>query len=321
MAKKKRGNQGKDEITKSVGSKPEQNKEDAMKRKKQKVGQGSPLMGVAEKKKSHHKPHKKSSIEYLIRFNATKREPQDIAHHPKDFVEKQEYECIRSLLTHDRPVEGVWGAGDPDIWIERQHFLVWCDDGKRHKVGMYCDETGKLKGLLPNHRVNAMIDAGRFTTKGFDCIGKSHNQNIKDEYGCNFLVGDVIIKVDAGKPLPDLSIFGDSPVAFLLREKTPNLDMKKEYGESLAGNMIQSTMKKTPVPSGFYTSLEYHDLIKNRKWIPHDYNYGIEDSSENNEYRALLQSWGVEGSSGSHGSSGSFRRSGGPHITYAIIRG
>ena len=73
---------------------------------------------------------------------------------------------VRSLLTHRRAKpHGKWGDGDENLVVEIAKFTFWCDDGKLRELTIFIDEDGQRKSLFPNHRANALIDAGRFTPK------------------------------------------------------------------------------------------------------------------------------------------------------------
>ena len=73
-----------------------------------------------------------------------------------------------------------------------------------------------------------MINAARFTTKTFDTIGHCQNQNLKDSWGSNYFVGDVYFQVPAGYPFPDLLVFGDNPIHFIMQDRRPSDQMKKK---------------------------------------------------------------------------------------------
>ena len=93
-------------------------------------------------------------------------------------------------------------SGSESLILKRQTMSFWCTDGKRHKLDYLCDGEGKDKYLLPNHRVNALIHAGRFTSKDFDNIAPSRNQELKDTWGSNYCVGDVYFVLPDGCWMP-----------------------------------------------------------------------------------------------------------------------
>ena len=164
-------------------------------------------------------------------------------------------------------------AGPTGVRIERTSLEFWTDDGKTHYFEFIYDEDRKKKGLPPNHNVNAMIHAARFTTKNFDTVEHSRNQELKDSYGSNYIVGDVYIVVPARCPFPDLLIFGDNPIEFIKQERTPSTQMKQEYGTEVAGHMLNSRMKKN-TPSRFCgTSNQTEEVINNLEWMFVDYRF------------------------------------------------
>ena len=232
----------------------------------------------------------------FLRINANRVNPYDIIH-INEFETEDPYENSGSILSHFyRDESGLSRAGDPDIFIERESFLVWCQDGKRHTMELYCDENGKEKGLPPNHRVNAMIHAGRFTTKMFcDVDSKSRNQKLKDSWGPNYCVGDVLWKVPSGKPMPDTCVYGDNPILFIMEERTACAQMKIEHGEENSTSMMQATMKKKQLPQGISLSMAeiaHHEA--NPVWEHVGYHVQSTQASEDSGYKALLSSWHVE---------------------------
>jgi len=47
-------------------------------------------------------------------------------------------------------------------------------DDKRQEIDVWVDEEVRDKNLQPNHRANALAEAGRFKNMLFDDIGKRH---------------------------------------------------------------------------------------------------------------------------------------------------
>lgn len=152
--------------------------------------------------------------------------------------------------------------------VEWEHGLsCWCTDGSRHEFTILCIEDGKLKGLRPNHRVNAMIDAGRFDTTEFDYVdANSKNQRLKDAWGSNYFAGDIFIVVSRDGCIPDCSVFGEDPIAFILSEKTPGDRMKDEHGKELAEMMTNARMSKKQLPSGSYSIASLRRWNDNPQW-------------------------------------------------------
>lgn len=111
--------------------------------------------------------------------------------------------------------------------LNLRRYKFWCTDGLRHELRVYCDEEGREpKALEPNHRANAMADAGRFVTKDFNWIdNEASNQKYKESQGSNHFFGDIIIVVNSGDPLPDMSIYGSNPLRFITTVKKPSANM------------------------------------------------------------------------------------------------
>ena len=198
---------------------------------------------------------------------------------------------IKQLMSSTARAEtGQSGAHASDIMVERTTWLFWGDDGKTHEFDIFADENGKAKSLPPNHQVNAMIHAARFTTKRFDTVRRARNQEMKDAYGSNFFVGDVYIKVPSGKDL-DLFICGNNPIDFIIKERTPSNKMKQEYGIEVANNMLNPRMRKNHPYEYSGTLDQYRQMLNNLNWVFIDYNI-CPNNCDDNSYKALLRSWG-----------------------------
>ena len=152
--------------------------------------------------------------------------------------------------------------------FEWEHDLsLWCTDGSRHEFTIFCIEDGKFKGLQPNHRANAMIDAGRFDTTEFDYVdANSKNQRLKDAWGSNYFAGDIFIVVPRDGFIPDCSVSGVDPIAFILLEKMPGGKMKDEHGKVLAEMMMNARMSKKQLPSGSYSIDSLRRWNDNPQW-------------------------------------------------------
>jgi hypothetical protein len=117
--------------------------------------------------------------------------------------------------------------------LESQDYTFWCTDGLRHELRVYMDGEGRdPKALEPNHRANAMADAGRFVTTDFNMTDdESRNQQLKEAQGSNYFFGDIIIVNGERDPQPDMSVYGQNPVRFITTIKTPSVDMIANLGE------------------------------------------------------------------------------------------
>lgn len=117
-----------------------------------------------------------------------------------------------------------------------QRYELWCIDGVRYGYHVFWDEDGRRPKLLePNHRANAMVDAGRFISTEFNYIDdESPNQQMKEAQGSNYFFGDIVIFIGEGDPRPDVSIYGQNPVKFITTVKTPSAEMIANHGKRFA---------------------------------------------------------------------------------------
>ena len=214
-----------------------------------------------------------------LRINSNGDIPMDFVN-LADIKKDEEYQNIRPLFSHHTSKENDVDGKFP-IYLNITKYSLWCSDGKRYNVQIYFDEDGLSKKLLPNHRANAMVDAGRFTSKKFDYIGKTRNQEIKEAWGSGYFVGDVIMKFTTGKPIPDCSIFGENPINFIMdkRLKKPNTRMINKHGEGMAELMFN------PFAAKRWDTVE-------RNWEKQEYRI-IPTGCEDTEYLELLKSWGM----------------------------
>ena len=217
------------------------------------------------------------STHAYIRINAKGDCPMDFVNLADSVPKHEVWDELKATMSHhDDKCRITFGT---------RKYALWCSDGKRYNVEVLFDEDGIHKCLLPNHRMNAMVDAGRFTTKKFDYVGKSHNQDIKEMWGSNYFVGDIIIKVIAGKPIPDCSIFGDNPLVFLKGHKKVSNRMRSKYGDS-AENVINPFRKKV-MPTGMVTA----DDFENAPWEVAEYRITSEAGQGDEEFTAMVKSW------------------------------
>ena len=70
------------------------------------------------------------------------------------------------------------------------------------------DENGLTHELDPNHRMHAIVDAGRFTTLTHHMVDDCKNQRLKEHQGSNYFYGDVVVAVPVGFVPPDHSVHG-----------------------------------------------------------------------------------------------------------------
>lgn len=192
---------------------------------------------------------------------------------------------------------------DRDIYFGHKEYWMWCVDGQRRQVDIYFDEEGLENNLFPNHRANALIAAGRFTTREFnDTIDRSDgeqernlNQELKDHYGSCFFVGDVVCVIPDGQPLPDFTVYGNNPIDFVLADRTPSQAMITQFGETKARNMIDPS-KKYKSMSG-YTGERLRAYLRNPPYEHASYRmmpFSGRSATNYDTYTALLKSWGYQ---------------------------
>jgi len=218
----------------------------------------------------------------LMRINAPTLDEED--YKPFEFVnvDDGDFHChyqLRPLFSH---------AGEKTIFITHHSFSLWCSNGKRYKVELYFDEEGAMphKALTPNWGANAMIDAGRFTSKKFEYVDdNSYNQKLKTAWGSNYIYGDCICKIYTGKPLPDCSIYGDNPLSFMYREITPSRRMITKHGDEIARNMCHPHMRQE-VPSGIITL----EIIINSPYVKREYHW----CHESTPLREMKGKWFID---------------------------
>ena len=215
-----------------------------------------------------------------LRINASGDTPCEFVNLADSVKRDEEWDVIKASMSH---------ASEGPIYLKPQKFALWCSDGKRYQVEFYYDEEGMCKGLLPNHRFNAMAHAGRFTTKKFDYIGKSYQEELKTWWGSNFAVGDVILKFQSGKPLPDVSVFGENPMKFMFQKRTPNTRMVNKFGDR-ADKVIHPNWGKK-FPDGPLINLE---MCENAEWERKEYHISCKKGEEDDEYQELIGGWLAE---------------------------
>ena len=164
----------------------------------------------------------------IIRVNATSTIPY--------------FQITQKFKTTPELISKINSLIDPDSLMTRLPMSFWCMDDKRQEIDVWVDEEGRDKNLQPNHRANALAEAGRFKNMLFDDIGKRHrvtkNQQLKESQGANYFVGDVCLVVKGGKPYPNFNVYGENPIKFITNINPPSQGMITRYGEDLAKKMI-----------------------------------------------------------------------------------
>ena len=181
---------------------------------------------------------------YYHRINANSAEPftnarvRDFDADPDD-----EYAHLRSLLTHRQAIlNGKWDHGDENLYLESSIYTFWCDDGELRELTVFMDENGQAN-LLPNHRANALIDAGRFTSKDRIEFKEGQNQMLKEHNGRNFVWGDVVCKIPIGTARPDHTVYKNNPIWYIIQPREPTAEMVNVHGEEMARNKLVPTRK------------------------------------------------------------------------------
>ena len=72
---------------------------------------------------------------------------------------------------------------------------LWGTDRQRHHYACYMDENGLTHELDPNHRVNAIVDAGRFTTLTHHTVDDCKNQRLKEHQGSNYTANGLLARM------------------------------------------------------------------------------------------------------------------------------
>ena len=222
---------------------------------------------------------------YYHRIKANSREEhRDVR--PQDFQADivDEVAQIQSLFTHQTPTStGIWSRGDENITISSEQYTMFCVDGQPRVFTTWFDEEAQSKIHIPNHRANAMIDIGRFTSKECIMFSNNRNQTMKEHYGCNFVYGDIVCEVPIGTPGPDHSVYDNNPLWSIINAREPSSEMVNAHGQVLAVNKLVHT-KKYNISASFTTG----------EPVWEDTSYFVTPKHCNNiEFKFLLRTWGV----------------------------
>lgn len=219
------------------------------------------------------------------RINANSAEPfttarvQDFGAGPDN-----QRDHLLSLLTHRQAtLGGKWGHGDENLGLESSTYTLWCDDGELRELTVFMNENGRAC-LPPNHRANALIDAGRFTSKDRTEFKDGRNQSLKEHGGCNFVWGDVVCKIPFGTAGPDHTVYKNNPLRYILQPREPTAEMVKAHGEEMARNKLLPT-RKMDISASFRSMKPV--------WGDTAYQLG-QNNCTNYEFKILLSLWGVK---------------------------
>ena len=169
------------------------------------------------------------------------------------------------------------------------HYHLWREDGSRAPVTIYIDEEGLLKSDIccyPHHKLNALIDAGRFTDAELTTVDmQSYNQAAKDDRGANYIVGNAVLEVPQDEPLPNLRVIGDlDPIHFLLRHEgqdAPHVHPRCH------------PFMAVKMPTGTMTYDELRDAIENPTWVSVPYRLAPAVAAPDPRFLAMLRAWNV----------------------------
>lgn len=87
-------------------------------------------------------------------------------------------------------------------------YTLYNVEGKRAKYEIYYAGNGLNEKLQPNHRINGMLANSMYLPSGAP-DEKCRQFILKQEWGCNWFVGDVLIRLKKNQTLPDVSRCGN----------------------------------------------------------------------------------------------------------------
>lgn len=192
---------------------------------------------------------------------------------------------IESLLTHDTPTPtGEWEEAPNRFYAEWcTDIMLWNTNHERRNYTCFMDENGLSNELTPNHRANAMVNAGRFVTIEPNMIDDCKNQRLKDNNGSNYFYGDIVVEICEDSAPPDHNVYGTNPITSIDNNPTPSQMMIDRYGNTLAGLKIS--------PRRAIDMSKMQEIMRSGtlQWIVKPYRiapYGMTES-----LKLLLQSW------------------------------
>ena len=177
----------------------------------------------------------------FLRINANNtEEPMNFTNvSEEDLKNDKLYEALKGQVqSHD--------AKHREITMSKYELWISMPDGtkKRHKCEVYipCDCP---KNTPYNHRFMAMTAAGKYKNYGTDKAKSfrkvdenSRAHQIQMTSGFTEWQGDIFIRFAEGKPLPDISFFGDSPLDFInarwFAEGWSRKTNSRKYGKDVA---------------------------------------------------------------------------------------
>lgn len=195
---------------------------------------------------------------------------------------------IKSLLTHNAPgPTGQWEEAPNSFFAEwSTDIMLWNTNNERRSYTCFMDENGLANQLTPNHRANAIVNAGRFVTLERNMIDDCKNQRLKEHQGSNYFCGDIVVEIREGSAPPDHNVYGTNPIKGLglgFDDYTPSQLMIEMYGDTLAGHKIS--------PTSAIDMSKMQEIMRTGtlEWIHKRYRiapYGMTES-----LKSLLESW------------------------------
>ena len=205
---------------------------------------------------------------------------------PVDFVNVDAPD--HSLYEHLREV-GHW-EGEVSV----QNYAFYDAQGKRKKYEVYFAGNGLGEEQQPNHRANAMAIAGMYHKNGTP-DENCRQMQLKQEWGCRFFVGDIIIRIKKNQTLPDLTIFGDNPLSYIMSFRAPQFreEPTPQYKRKFPDweDRCNPHKKKTQMPSG-RVSLQ---MFEDRGYEEGNYSFFCPSGSYcTEEFKDTLNEWARE---------------------------
>jgi len=161
--------------------------------------------------------------------------------------------------------------------VSYHNYKFYATNGKHLSYEVYFCGDGLCRNLQPHHRANALTLFGMYkeTKKHRTPDEKSRNYQLCKEWGSNFFVGDIVIKLKFGQELPDLSkienpiefmiMYGDDSLP-LLCMPDPSPNFKKKYPDDWQ-QRASGSHKREELGGGVYTMAD----LENRGWERHNY--------------------------------------------------
>ena len=198
---------------------------------------------------------------------------------------------IKSLLTHNAPgPTGQWEEAPNSFFAEwSTDIMLWNTNNERRSYTCFMDENGLANQLTPNHRANAIVNAGRFVTLERNMIDDCKNQRLKEHQGSNYFCGDIVVVIREGSAPPDHNVYGTNPIEGLglgFDDYTPSQLMIETHGDTLAGLKISPT---SAIDMSKMQEIMRTGTLESLEWIHKPYRiapYGMTES-----LKSLLESW------------------------------